>query len=189
MLGNSSRRRLGILAVASATAATVAVVAIQPAATAHQSGWRADNTSHVWCFGDSTEGKPAVREAMEYSMNNLDGQTQMSEVGPGGCDSLTDVQFAEGFVGNGVRGEWRCISFNNNGVCFKSRVTLNKDIIDRDDGPYELNLKKTACHEVGHSVGLDHHPRPGDCMVTDAVLEGHIFYIDVHINAINSLHD
>lgn len=33
-----------------------------------------------------------------------------------------------------------------------------------------INLKKTACHEIGHTIGFEHHPpayypdNPRDCM-------------------------
>jgi hypothetical protein len=60
-------------------------------------------------------------------------------------------------------------------------------VIDQGGGPYILNLEKTACHEVGHSVGVWHHDPPyGDCMVNYAVQSGHRQYNYDHWIFINN---
>ncbi|GAA4369137.1 hypothetical protein [Nocardioides caricicola] len=148
----------------------------------------ADNPSQSWCYGASTNGHGKVRDAAAYGMNNLDNQTDMSESGPVPCATDTDVQFAVGNA-DGNRGLWECLdhSGTNPIICHKARVTFNPAIIETDGGPYEHNLKKTACHEVGHTTGEDHHAAPyGDCLVSGAVNSGHLTYNYDHYIWINT---
>jgi hypothetical protein len=158
---------------------------VGPAAVAHDGGWRADGSGHVWCFGDSTAGQLQLKNAMRYGMTNLDAQTdiQASEVA---CNSATDVPFGIG-AAIGARGQWSCITWLNGTVCGKSRIIMNPTVIANDGGPYDLNLHKSACHESGHSVGLNHHDPPyGDCMVSGSVNTGHQRYNYDHYIFVNN---
>ena len=59
---------------------------------------------------------------------------------------------------------------------------MNPTLLDDD-----LNREKTACHELGHSLGLTHHASPyDDCMISGPVNAGHKEYINHHINHIDN---
>ena len=86
------------------------------------------------------------------------------------------------FNAAGVRGAYQCTS--TSGVsgpgCQTARLKLNPDLLNDD-----LNRKKTACHEVGHSGGLSHESDPNDCMVPGPVSSGHTDYNTHHIGHLN----
>jgi hypothetical protein len=50
------------------------------------------------------------------------------------------------------------------GICYHGQIILDPTEIDKgtDD---DADRKKTACHEVGHSVGLQHGDNKLDCMI------------------------
>ncbi|WP_134739985.1 hypothetical protein [Nocardioides sp. 503] len=175
-----------------ALAVLMLVVALHPtAASAHPSGVSPDNKNHVWCFGTTTDDNPNVRAAQRYAMDNLEAQTEFYGTQQAECGTATDVQFRAGDGGQAgdERGAWRCVTYNpSSGICGKAIVTLWPEVIAAEAGPFLLNLNKTACHEVGHSVGQTHHDPPyGDCLVRGPVSTGHVQYGGVHKGYINDL--
>lgn len=169
-------------------AVPISLVFSTSAVQAHDWGIYPDSNLHEWCLGSSTNGYPGLLTAIDQAMENLDTQTDMSVPDfPLACDSETDVQWAQGNA-DGNRGIWRCVDNSpTSAVCTKARLTVNVQAIDNDGGPPQLNLRKTACHELGHSVGQGHHERPyDDCMVIMSVTEGHTQYNADHRTFINN---
>lgn len=67
----------------------------------------------------------------------------------------------------GMRGGTRCVSMVNN-ICDSAHITLdfaelNLGTDDKED------RRKTACHELGHSVGLSHRDDAVDCMINGEI--------------------
>lgn len=155
-------------------------------AAAHPNGWVTDGNPHRWCYGDSTVGYPTLRDSMAYAINNLDSQTEVNSPDSEACSAEVDIKFARGSA-DGGRGLWQCVQYYYGSVdiCYRSTITINTIQIQNDGGPYELNLRKTTCHEVGHSVGLDHHAI--DCMISGPIASGHQTYAPEHVGAINYL--
>lgn len=158
---------------------------LTPPATAHDWGVYPDSATHTWCMGATTDSYPDLKDAIRYAMTNLDSQTDMSVPISGGCASSTDVQWVEANIAP-ARGQWDCID-GSGSTCFKARLTVDYDQINFESGPLGVNLRKTACHELGHSVGQDHHAKPyGDCLVSGAVDSLHQDYNGDHVGFINA---
>lgn len=119
-------------------------------------------------------------------MDNLDFQTDMSTGDPDTCSSVTDVQWRQRPLPGATRAWWYCpLEHLVGDVCTAGIIEVDLDEIAAQAGPYQLNLDKTACHELGHSVGMTHHvhadvhdtqPDYDDCMVSGPVHAGHDFY-------------
>lgn len=46
-------------------------------------------------------------------------------------------------------------------MCNRASVTFDVWVISdelEEPGDLEINLKKTSCHEIGHTIGFEHHP-------------------------------
>lgn len=82
----------------------------------------------------------------------------------GACDTTVDVKWLDANLPDGYRGQYECISLNTSTlICTASKVTLDPDELNIGTGDHE-DKQKTACHEVGHSVGLQHGDTKPDCM-------------------------
>ena len=105
-------------------------------------------------------------------MNYLADATVMSVLGQT-CNSTTDIIASNAYLGAGILGRYVCFDYVDQGanICARSRVQLNEAVIGQY--PYRIDgIAKTACHEIGHSVGLQHYNTAGilapngesDCM-------------------------
>lgn len=156
----SALRRVGLVAVlAAVVVATPAPVVADPFGIGGStSGWRADDYNHTFCHGAGLDA--ALFDNVDGRMANLDVQTTFSD-SLIGCSGVTDVTFLDGNLATGYRGLYVCNDLRVS-TCWASTVTLD---------PAEINLgandehdtSKTACHEIGHSVGLTHGGTT-DCM-------------------------
>lgn len=130
-------------------------------------GWLADNAGQDYCtiapwpvdwghpFGDA--------------MVNLDNQTDMIDSYMPTCGTQTDligIRWSSAQMGSDTRGTYECTKFLFAGTCDQGEVTVNVDLL-----PDYQQRRKTFCHEIGHSVGLQHNTYPGysDCMVSGPV--------------------
>jgi predicted Zn-dependent protease len=140
----------------------------------------ADNSIHNYCIVGSL---PSYwTSPMEAAMTNLDNQTVMTTGVQFACNDDADVTFFR--VDSSIMGNNLGLSFCNkwthiSGVCAGAYVLLNSD--------YLVNTSyrhKTACHEVGHTVGLTHGSAYGGCMISG--LSTLNTYSTHHVNHINS---
>lgn len=115
-------------------------------------------------------------QAFEY----LASATVMDREFETSCDTLTDVLVQEGSA-SGNRGiEW-CQYEDGNGDCQSAVIRVSRSTISADTAPgsgFSKNMHKTARHEIGHTLGLNHdgtswNEAAGstwrDCMVTGRV--------------------
>lgn len=140
------------------------------------SGTKADTFDHTYCWGGSF-GATALRNAATNAMNNLDTQTLYTDTFTSSCSSLTDVVW-ESSTTISARGDQTCLATNSVGECEQSRLRLNPNQLTDD-----INRRKTACHELGHSVGLTHDP---GCMVSGAVSVATETYTSHHVSHMNA---
>jgi hypothetical protein len=131
-------------------------------------GFFPDNATHTNCMTASIVDEGLVGVA-RWAMDNSLEPTDMIVTEDDACYSYTDVWWFEDDLGAGTRGRWECWDLSTNGdVCLSANVLLNKTELDQ--GPYDYeDRRKTACHELGHSVGLEHGNGKNDCMVNGAI--------------------
>lgn len=155
-------------------------------------GWKPDNIDHYWCFGSSMAGKDLVKASYRKALDNMVAQTKMREFRDDGCGpTQTDVIFQERDL-SGARGAYYCDNMADPypDRCARAIVVMdiNQIIIEASPGDVEKNRDKTACHELGHSLGFTHHlPEYDGCMVRGNITYGHQQYNDDHRNHINGV--
>lgn len=115
---------------------------------ANAQGCRADDTHHTFCFSGRVP-QPLI-DAGTAAMSNLSSQADWTVELLDLCDNLTDVIFIED-VSLADRGAYSCIIRKTGNVCERAHIRLNPNRLTTAN-----DRRKTACHEVGHSVGLKH---------------------------------
>jgi hypothetical protein len=151
----------------------------------------ADNSTHTYCF---TPGFTNFRDVGTYAMNVLDTTTDMVSqfpTTPEFCEAAqTDVWWFASNLEPGVRGRISCTGFYTNGRCWSFNVQLDFAELDVGDLDWE-DRRKTAVHEIGHTVGLSHNTADGanSAMISGEVPNAGIQfrrYSQHHINHINA---
>lgn len=146
----------------------------------------ADDSIHTYCL-TSTYVLEEHKLVPEYAMFTLDDTTDMSDQAQG-CLTATDVWWYKSDLPAGVRGERTCARSVEIGVCDRSNVHL--DFVEIDIGGLDWeDRRKTACHELGHSIGLGEEPGTIYCMTQGPVPDAGVSYrrysphdITSHIN-------
>jgi len=129
----------------------------------------ADDAIQTYCL-TSTFFLEEHKVVPEYAMYWLDQTTQMSDMSQGTCVNSTDAKWYDANLPAGIRGERVCIVVGDiPSVCDRSNITL--DFAELDIGSLDWeDRRKTACHELGHSVGLNHHSSGAEgCMLSGEV--------------------
>lgn len=149
-------------------------------------GWYADSVIHTYCFSSSfnSDLENNADYAMQTSLQaDTDIQYQFQT-----CATTTDVWWWDANLPGTTRGLHKCQVKSNPTTCDASYVTLDPAQINigSDD---EEDTHKTACHEAGHSVGLEHGGSI-DCMLNGEIPNTlvqfrrysghHIWHIDVN---------
>lgn len=130
----------------------------------------ADDAIHTYCLTSSffLEEHKLVPE---YAMYWLDQTTQMSDSPKATCVNSTDAKWYKTDLPPGYRGLAECAVVGDiPTVC--DRTNLHLDFVELDIGGLDWeDRRKTACHELGHSVGLNHHPAGSSegCMVSGEI--------------------
>jgi len=140
----------------------------------------ADNSLHNYCFVGTMESYWV--NPLTLAMTNLDNQSQMTIGTQYSCNSDADIRFSkvDSSILLGILGSYRCTSWTQvYGVCAGSSIQLNSDLLTSTSF-----RQKTACHEIGHSVGLTHGASYGGCMISGFSTIN--FYSSHHISHINS---
>jgi hypothetical protein len=162
-------------------AATIGPTAAPPAAAAPQDGWadgppdsgyRPDTSNHTYCWGADFTWQQA-RDASISAGNNLESQTAMTAQKVD-CSGATDAVWNRTF-NSGIDGFYRCDAFNSAGECETATVALNFGNMSSGN-----DWKQSACHELGHSVGLTHKVK--SCLDTDPNI---LQYAPHHVDHVN----
>ncbi|WP_162907922.1 hypothetical protein [Allorhizocola rhizosphaerae] len=113
-----------------------------------------DNFNHWYCYDESVGTinqtfRTQIVAAMVYLHDNT-SYDQFFE--PNGvCNAASDVVWQVTTAVAPNRGDYACLTFNSAGRCEQARLRLNPNLLTDTH-----NRRKTACHELGHSVGLAH---------------------------------
>lgn len=145
-------------------------------------GPMADSPFHDWCEALYNFGPP-WNDPMDDAMYYLESHSDMS-VGKlwSRCTNNTDILFTvkdSASMTPFVRGSTSCrvwVTFGD--VCDSFVVLFNSDLLLT-----YTQRRKTACHEIGHSVGLSHAPTGDDCMISGNY--GYAGYNQHHVSHIN----
>lgn len=125
----------------------------------------ADDAIHTYCL-TSSFALEDHKQVAEYAMYYLDETTDMSD-SVQGCLSYTDVWWYDVDLSGTLRGQRVCAKVGDiPSVCDRSNVSLDFPQLDIGTNDWE-DRRKTSCHELGHSVGLDHDTV--SCMITGEV--------------------
>ena len=112
----------------------------------------ADNANHTFCLAGSFTTDPSVAT---YAMNVLDDTTQMYDTRVTDCTSITDVRWRQTNLAGGLRGQRSCNSYNSAGECESADIEMDFPELDIGSNDW-YDRRKTAVHELGHSVGANH---------------------------------
>lgn len=112
----------------------------------------ADSALHTYCI---TAGFDTDEDVAHYAMGVLDGGTDMSDSIQSPCAATTDAFWWEENLAPGIRGERSCFTYSSPGVCDSADLKLDYPQIDIGANDW-YDRRKTAVHELGHSVGLGH---------------------------------
>lgn len=183
--GRRWRARTGWTAAALALAAALIVPAPSALADAYgtggaDTGYLPDSADQTWCTYPSLVD--AWYTPIKDSLNNLDSQTDMTDTYVSGCGPYTDAIFSlsnSSSMGAGVRGSTQCTAFTGGGRCETAQIKLNTQLLTD-----YTQRRKTACHELGHSVGLSHGSTYGGCMVSG--VSSNSTYSSHHVSHINA---
>jgi hypothetical protein len=81
---------------------------------------------------------------------------------PGACQAHTDVRWKEGNLGSTTFGQATCVvTWATTGACDGYEITLNMGTINAAAQPVDQR-SKSACHELGHTVGVRHYGNAGE---------------------------
>jgi Matrixin len=183
-----------LLAILISTPLFVVVASTQPALANHFGTgcctW-ADNGQHTFNW-DSTEYHIAT--AISYSMANLDNQTDMTAnwvTASSQTDNRSYDQHYTTYWGldwDGSTTGWnlwaytKCVEYTLAYNC--QQYQIRYDLADLNSfSNYER--QQVACHETGHSVGLDHSSERASCLqrsATDASTNAYTAHDRAHIN-------
>lgn len=110
----------------------------------------ADSSIHAFCF-ILFEGDQNVAT---YAMSVLNSTTDMSDLKIDTCEMETDIYWQDLDLPGSVRGQYQCIIYTDT-MCNSADVKLDWEELDKGSNDWE-DRRKTAVHEIGHSVGTNH---------------------------------
>jgi hypothetical protein len=174
----------GLLAASASVVSADAVLGLLP-----------DGNAHSWCNDSSPNTPPLdVRNHASAAMSDADSRSGLTRSFFSTCISggaAADVTVRAVDLPAGIRGMWTCIS-TVSGKCDRSTVDIDRPEIVANQaaagtGTVDNNVRKSVCHELGHSMGLDHFPAGSEpdgqnsCMVS-----GHV--ANANSNALSNHH-
>lgn len=183
-------------------AATVMVLIVCGGASAHADPWgdhpgnfidgtgpHPDGGTHSYCFESMDSGLfDNIRNAENYA---LEGNTDANVTFHSECDyrwgTETDVVWDTGNLSGSVRGTTWCDDWDGD-QCDQAYVELDVEELRKGTND-EYDITKTACHELGHTVGLTHHSSGYGCMISGEIPSTELKwrrFVDHHKNHIDS---
>ncbi len=111
------------------------------------------------------DGHDGLKDAFKWAKNELGGSTVMTtDQIP--CNGNVDMKAREiepipGAAG--ALGATECVDYADQAQNICNSANLTFDIANMSNnlsepGDLTINMEKTSCHEIGHTVGFEHHP-------------------------------
>lgn len=156
------------LLVGSLAILIVGALASAPA-QAHHRPWPAlqnpDRGTHTFCMLDNQFALPAAAQSRaRYAMDNNDGlmaQTVVDTAEHASCQNSTDLRFQDRDCGAYCLGMADCVQLNTANRCDRWRLQISVAWIQALAANVGFEYRHTACHEIGHTVGLSHYEGVG----------------------------
>lgn len=156
----ASRRPWRLLMPAVALATTWLMAAPASADTWPYSPHPPDRGTHTFCFASEYMPNTIVQGAAFPTFDNIAVQTVVNVEYHGTCKDGTDARVGQQDLGNTIFGETTCVLLNSNSFCDRWRVRINYSLINSYSSTSTATtngVRKTVCHEVGHTLGLAHY--------------------------------
>lgn len=140
-------------------------------------GYRPSTLARTYCYESSVTStyKSLFGLATQYATSATIFSYTVKSTCPG---PNVRVQLST-TLGAGVRGDYACTSLTSQSRCWLSRIRFNPNLLTNT-----INRHKTACHELGHELGL-RHGGTADCMINGVVTQSYTTYSTHHLNHIN----
>jgi hypothetical protein len=122
-------------------------------------------TYHTFCKDAAYQPEAVVAERIDLSEGVLNNTTDV-ETDSQACGQATDVVWQQRFILEGVLGATNCqVGSLSDGVCNSWRVRVAWGEIQQYATNDGAEARHTACHELGHTVALNHYG-PGGIITT-----------------------
>lgn len=145
-----------------------------------------DKGSHSFCFDPAHTMAEPVRKRAVRTMGDADGveaQTVVDTVRHAPCRARTDVVYQQRPLGAGVLGFAPCVKrVSGSSRCDTRHVRIYWAEIQRLAPDANFEARTTLCHEVGHTLGLNHYASwivnpdgtwaPQSCMTNELSVSG-----------------
>ena len=173
--------KIGVGAAGAALALGALVLAGEGTAAADPSWSDPDGNPHSWCRGANMAQWEVDRVHAQMLWNEQNTDMNRSFDDP--CDfssPMTDMHVMNvDLPAAGVRGEASCTAWHGWWECDRYDVKYDKgEILQQAQDfsvPFRPNLAKTLCHEIGHTLSLEHYEKASppegqhDCMISGVV--------------------
>ena len=117
-----------------------------------------DGGKHRFCLDKKHKMAKPVRQRAVRPMARADAQTHASVKRQTSCGPHSDVRFQQRYIGADIYGYSPCARRAAGGVrCDARQVRIYWAEIKRDANYPKRQARKTLCHEVGHTLGLNHY--------------------------------
>lgn len=154
----SAKVRIGSIAV---TLVAIAAMSAPPATADADFDPLPDRGDHTWCFDTDYFPNSIVQERIEWSMGTLESQTIVNAERHPYCTAQTDVRWQQRYIPSGYYGLTNCLDLNSNNRCDQWRVRIDYGLMQDYANTPPGEARHTACHELGHTVGVRHYGQDG----------------------------
>lgn len=117
-----------------------------------------DRGNHGFCFDPNHAMNAAVRNRAVATMSNVDAQTVVTTARQASCGTKSDVVFQQRPLPNNWIGYAPCARrVPGSSRCDSRHVRIYWGLINSIAVNPNLEARATLCHEVGHTLGLNHY--------------------------------